>query len=308
MPITIATLSGGNGWHVKDLLRAGRAIGCEVTACSWRDVQLDIAVDGAMSGAKKVRVSAGPHRLDEFGAVLLRTMPPGSLEEIVFRMDAAGLLAAAGAVVLNSPRSVEASVDKPLASARLAAAGVPTPPTIACLRVSQAVAAFERLGGDVVIKPVFGSEGFGIVRATDVDVASRVFAAIERIGGVMYLQKFIDHGGSDLRVFTLGGRVLTAMRRVHNHDWRTNVARGAVGEAVKVEPWMADLSIAAAAALGVDIAGVDLAVDRKTGGATVIEVNGVPGWRELSAVTGVDVAVEILRYAISRAGAAGART
>ena len=298
MPFTIATLSGGAGWHVKDLLRAAKVVGCEVTACSWRDVQLDIAI----GDAKKVGVFAGPHQLEMFNAILLRTMPPGTLEEIVFRMDAAGLLAASGGNVINSPRAIEASVDKPLASARLAAAGVPTPATIACLRVSQAVAAFERLGGDVVVKPMFGSEGFGIVRVSDVDVASRVFAAIERIGGVMYLQEFVDHGGADLRVFTLGNHVLTAMRRVSEADWRTNVARGAVGEKVAIEPWMVELSLAAARSLDVEVAGVDLAVDRRTGRPTVIEVNGVPGWRELSTVTGVDVAAEVLRHVMSNAG------
>lgn len=294
MRTRIATLSGGSGWHVKDLVRAASVTGCDLTTASWREVQLDIMGDSP-------KVYAGSHRLDEFSAVLIRTMPPGTLEEIIFRMDAAGFLASAGATVLNAPRAVEISVDKPLASARLLAAGIATPATVACLRVSQAVQAFEKLGGDVVVKPVFGSEGFGIVRVTDVDVASRVFAAIERIGSVIYLQRFVDHGGADLRVFTLGNSVLASMRRRSERDWRTNIARGAMGEKVEVEPAISKLALAAAAALGVDIAGVDIAIDRRSGEAVVIEVNGVPGWRELSAVTGIDVAAEVLRFAMQRA-------
>ena len=86
-------------------------------------------------------------------------MPPGSLEQVVFRMDALHRIAAAGVPVLNPPRAVEAAVDKYLTLALLEAAALPVPPTWAGQGATEALAAFDALGGDVVVKPLFGSEG-----------------------------------------------------------------------------------------------------------------------------------------------------
>ncbi|HUG60729.1 MAG TPA: 30S ribosomal protein S6--L-glutamate ligase, partial [Methylomirabilota bacterium] len=237
----IVTLSSGTGWHVQDLRRAAAITGHELVPCAWKALSAGVADGGPVA-------RAGDVALDDADAVLLRTMPPGSLEQIVFRMDAVHGLHERGVRVVNPPRAIEVAVDKYLALRRLADAGLPVPPTITCQTLADARAAFAQLGGDAVVKPLFGSEGFGLTRVCDADVADRVFAAIERIGGVIYLQRFIDHGGSDLRLLVLAGRVLAAMRRRSAGDWRTNVARGGRGEPCAVEPALAALALRAAAA------------------------------------------------------------
>ena len=90
---------------------------------------------------------------------------------------------------INGPRAIERTVDKFLASALLARAGVPTPRTIACERVEDALEAFEELGGDVIVKPLFGSMGAGMTRVDDADVAYRVFHALALERAVYYLQE-----------------------------------------------------------------------------------------------------------------------
>ena len=112
-------------------------------------------------------------------------MPPGSLEQVVFRMDLLHRLQARGAVVLNPPAAVETCVDKYLASARLAAAGLLVPPTAVCQHADAALEAFAALGGNVVVKPLFGSEGRGMVRVSDPETAWRVFRTLERTGAVL---------------------------------------------------------------------------------------------------------------------------
>ncbi len=185
-------------------------------------------------------------------------------------------------------------MDKYLATAKLEAAGLPVPPTVACQTAEAALEAFDALGGDVVVKPLFGSEGRGMVRISDPEMAWRTFRTLERTQSVLYLQQFVRHPGWDLRVFVLAGRVLTAMRRRGNGDWRTNVAQGGRGEVVRVGADEERLALRAAAALGAVAAGVDL-LPGPTGGWYVIEVNAVPGWRALAPVTGVDVAAELVR-------------
>lgn len=275
----IAILSSGLGWHVSDLLRAAGELGHAAEAVDFR--QVSARLPGRLTS------------LSGYDAVIVRTMPPGSLEQVVFRMDLLQRLESQGVLVRNPARSLEVCVDKYLASAKLDGAGLPTPPTAICQDAESAIAAFEQLGGDVVVKPLFGSEGRGMMRVPNIDLAWTVFRTLERSAAVIYLQKFIAHPGWDLRVFILEGRVLAAMRRRATTGWRTNVAQGGQGEAVATTPEEDRLALAAAAAVGTWAAGVDL-LPRPEGGYYVIEVNAVPGWKSLAPTTGIDVAKALL--------------
>jgi ribosomal protein S6--L-glutamate ligase len=276
-----AILSTGTGWHVQDLRRAAPLLGHEAHAVDFRRVAAGVAV------------AANP--LAGFDGILVRTMPPGSLEQVVFRMDVLHRLQAGGVPVLNPPAAVEACVDKYLASARLEAAGLRVPPTVVCQQADAALEAFTALGGDVVVKPLFGSEGRGMIRLTDPDLAWRTFRTLERLQCVLYLQQFIAHPGWDLRAFVLGGRVVAAMRRRSQNGWRTNVAQGGTGERVQLSHVEEELALRAAVAVGAPVAGVDL-LPGPAGELYVLEVNAVPGWRALAAVTGVDLAALVLRF------------
>lgn len=276
----IAILSFGVGWHVRDLMRAAQQLGHDAVPIDFRAVQASL-----------------PHAstLDGFDAVIVRTMPPGSLEQVVFRMDVLHQLEVKGVRVLNPPRALEICVDKYLASARLENAGLPTPPTVVCQDAESAIAAFEKLGGDIVVKPLFGSEGRGMVRVDSPDLAWRAFRTLERLQTVLYVQQFVAHHGWDLRVFVLGGKVLAAMRRHAKDGWRTNVAQGGRAEAVSPTMEEVRLALAAAEAVGAPVAGVDL-LPRPEGGYHVLEVNAVPGWRALAPATGVDVARAMVQW------------
>ena len=275
----LALLSYGAGWHARDLTRAAAELGHAAEAVDFR------TVSASLPGRRT--------SLTGFDAVLVRTMPPGSLEQVVFRMDVLHRLEAEGVRVLNSPRALEVCIDKYLACARLEAAGLPVPDTIVCQDAETAVAAFETLGGDVVVKPLFGSEGKGMLRVSQIDLAWRIFRTLERTAAVLYVQRFVAHPGWDLRVFVLAGRVLAAMRRHARDGWRTNVAQGGRAEAVTATHAEEQLALAASAAVGTRVAGVDL-LPRPEGGYYILEVNAVPGWRALGPTTGVDVAREII--------------
>jgi ribosomal protein S6--L-glutamate ligase len=276
----IGLLAGGDGWHVRDLQRAARHLGLQAVAVDFRRITAGVAV--------------GFDPLADFDAVLVRTMPPGSLEQVVLRMDVLHRLQARGVRVLNPPTAVEACVDKYLATARLAAAGLRVPPTIVCQHADAALEAFATLGGDVVVKPLFGSEGRGMVRVSDPDLAWRTFRTLERVQSILYLQQFIAHPGWDLRAFVLGDRVLAAMCR-RSRNWRTNVAQGGTAEPVQLKSEQTEMALRACRAVGALAAGVDL-LPGPQGEWYVLEVNAVPGWRALAPVTGVDVAAELIRF------------
>ena len=292
MPTLVALVSGF-GWHVQDLIRAAGATGVALEAVPFPRVVGQVGM-----GPGRARIEAGGIDLTSVSGVLVRMMPPGGLEQVVFRMDALHRLEALGVPVLNPPRAVEAAVDKYLALAMLDQAGLPVPPTWVGESAAEALGAFERLGGDVVVKPLFGSEGRGLVRVSDRELARRVFQTLERLGAVLYVQRLVRNPGHDLRAFVLGGRVLGAIRRhAPSDDWRTNVAVGGRPEACRLDPEAERLALRAARAVGAGMAGIDLVPDLdRDGGLVVLEVNAVPGWRALGQATGVDVAAAILDH------------
>jgi RimK family alpha-L-glutamate ligase len=285
-PMRLAILAKSDSWYLKDLRRAaaGRH---EIAAVGFRDLVSSVESD-------TLEVTAAEIDLVAADAVLVRTMPPGSLEQVVFRMDALGQLEAAGVPVINPPRAIEAAVDKFLALARMAAAGLRVPRTVVCQTPEDAMAAFESLGGDVVVKPLFGSEGRGIARLQDEALASRAFRMLAQLGGVLYVQEFIPHDGFDLRVLVIGERMFAISRR-SDHDWRTNVSRGATAEPVELTAELANAARRAAEAVGAPLAGVDLLPGRN-GELYAIEVNAIPGWQALAAALDIDIARVVLEF------------
>lgn len=282
----IAVLAARDSWYYADLARAaGQAH--KLVSISYKSL-------GSRIQGESLAVTTGEAVFDNFDAILVRSMPPGSLEQVVFRMDALAQLEALGVAVINPAKSIETAVDKFLAAVRLQEAGFLVPPTIVCQTASDALAAFDLLGGDVVVKPLFGGEGRGITRVTDAAVARRVFMALEQIGAVLYVQQFIPHDGVDWRLLVVGDEVF-GMRRINGDDWRTNISLGARPAPLKVTAELAQMARRAATAVGAAVAGVDLLPDRD-GRLYALEVNAVPGWRALAEVTGVDIAAKVLGH------------
>jgi tetrahydromethanopterin:alpha-L-glutamate ligase len=291
---SLVALVSGFGWHVADLQRAAERVGVLLHAVPFPGVSATVGLDYSRPPAHP-KIVAGGLDLTLADGVLVRMMPPGSLEQVVFRMDALQRLSALGVPVLNPPRAVEAAVDKYLTLALLDAAGIPVPPTWAGESATEALAAFDMLGRDVAVKPLFGSEGRGLLRVGDKELAWRAFHAIERMGAVLYLQRIVRHPGHDLRVFVLQGSVVGIMRRhAAPGEWRTNVSVGGRAETCELDPEAERLALGAARAIGAVMAGVDLIFDLDRGELVVLEVNAVPGWRALARVTGIDVASAIL--------------
>ena len=282
----VAVLGSTGGWHARRLEGALAARGHE---CDFAPVTRMVGrVDG------DVGVRSRDVALHDYDVVLVRGIPRGSLEQVVFRVDVLHALAAAGVRAVNSAHAIERTVDKFLASALLARAGLPTPRTIACERPADALEAFAGLGGDVIVKPLFGSMGFGMVRVDDHDVAQRVFRALELERAVYYLQETVPHDGRDVRALVVGERVVAAIER-SGDGWRTNIARGGHARPVRLDAEQERLCVPAAVALGADYAGVDL-LRAPDGRDYVLEVNGIPGWQGVERATGVDVAAALTEH------------
>jgi RimK family alpha-L-glutamate ligase len=282
----VGILGSPGGWHTEALRRALERQNCHVSCLPISYLVTRISARPWVCGREEP--------LDGYDVLFVRTIPGGSLEQVIFRVDVLHRLENAGVRIVNPPMAIERTVDKYYTSTLLEDAGLPTPRTIVSERFDEALLAFDELGGDVVVKPLFGSEGQGIVRVSDPDTAYRVFRALELGRYVYYLQEFIPHGHEDIRVFVIGGEVVAAMVRRGN-SWKTNIAQGASAERLAVDDELEQISLRATRVVGAEYAGVDI-LPLENGGYTVVELNGIPGWRGLQAATGVDVAELLANY------------
>jgi RimK family alpha-L-glutamate ligase len=288
----VAVLSTRTGWHTDELLRALTARG------HTGDVVRYDALIARIGGRGATSLSAAGEQLLSADAVLARIIPNGSLEQIIYRVDALHWLEDRGVRVMNSPRAIERCVDKFYTSALLHEAGLATPETIVCEGVDDAMAAVEEMG-DVIIKPLFGSMGHGIVRVSDPDTAFRVVRALEMTRAVFYVQRVIDHDGCDVRAFVVGDRVVAAMeRRARDGGWRTNISLGGEAHAIELSLEWTEHALRAARAVGAEYAGVDL-LSARDGTRYVLEVNGIPGWSGVQTVTQADIAGAIVDHLIA---------
>lgn len=289
----ILALGPHEGWHADRLRAAANHLGISLDWAKYETLAADF--DGA--GVQRVTACMpddGPQvRVSDYDHVLTRTMPVGSLEQITLRLGVLHTLRELGHSVVNGPSGLEIAIDKYRTLARVAALGIPVPATRVVQTRRAAMEAFTELGGDIVVKPLFGGEGRGVLRVMDRELAWFTFATLDRIDAVLYLQPFVRPGGIDTRVLVLGETVF-GLRRQATEGWKTNVSHGGRTEAIEVPGPLKEASLRIAADLGLRIAAVDW-IECETGPPRVLEVNAIPGWKGAEAALGVPIAEYILR-------------
>lgn len=288
----IAVIGKPGAWYTKSLQKAFSIRGLTLPCFPVTGLRGSLGTHADLSVADT--------SLADYQTVIVRAVPGGSLEQVIYRMDALHWLEDAGVWVTNPPAAIERGVDKYYTLALMQAEGIPVPPTIVAEGFDDAMLAFDELGGDVIVKPLFGSEGRGMTRVSDRDVAYRVFRALELNRYIFYLQAFVQHGCEDIRVFVVGDKVVASMNRVGD-SWKCNICNGAKGNKLELNETLEDMSIRAVRALGADYGGVDF-LPLEGGGYSLIEVNTIPGWKGLEKATGLDIAGYLADYIIKRIG------
>ncbi len=281
------------GWHGARLREAFTERSVETAFVSLRDCRFELAGNGA-----GIAVPGFDGRLPD--AAFVRGVPGGSLEQVVLRLDILHALKDVGVPVYNDGRAIERTVDKAMTSFVLARAGLPTPSTWVTESEAEARSIVVREaseGREVVVKPLFGSQGAGLKR---VAIVAELPPA-QDYDGVYYLQRYVEPGASgwhDWRVFVIDGGAAVAMIR-RGTSWINNVAQGATCEAAELPDDLRELAERACRALHIDYAGVDLIRDRG-GRAQVVEVNGIPAWKGLQSVSRVNIAQRLVDDLLER--------
>ena len=210
------------------------------------------------------------------------------------------LLEASGVHCINSAEVAKICGDKILTSVALKEAGVRQPPVRVAFTEESALAAIEELGYPVVLKPAVGSWGRLLSKVNDRESAEAILEHKALLGSyhhsIFYIQKFVEKKGRDIRSFVIGDKCIAAIYRSSDH-WITNTARGATAAGCEVTTKVADISLAAANAVGGGVLAVDLF--ENDGVFSVNEVNYTMEFRNSIQTTGVNIPAKMVDFTLS---------
>lgn len=201
----------------------------------------------------------------------------------------------------NSALGIANSRDKLRALQILSRHDLGIPPTEFVRSKDDVLPAIQRVGGaPVIIKLLEGTQGVGVILADSIKIAEAIIETLQSAKQNVLIQKFVaESKGKDVRAFVVGDRVVAAMRRVaQGQEFRSNVHRGGMTEAVELDEVYEKTAVKAAQIMGLRVAGVDML--EGADGPQIMEVNSSPGLEGIEKATEVDVAGEVIRFVEGR--------
>lgn len=214
-----------------------------------------------------------------------------------------------GVYPANESVAIGRSRDKLRSMQLLARAGIGLPVTGFAHSPDDTQAVLGLVGrAPVVLKLLEGTQGRGVVLAETSKAAESVIDAFRELDANFLVQQYIrEAGGSDIRAFVIGDRVVAAMRRqAKEGEFRSNLHRGGTASVVKLAPEERATAVRAARTIGLNVAGVDII--RSNHGPLVLEVNSSPGLEGIEGATGKDIAGLMIAYLEKKARPDNTRT
>lgn len=203
-----------------------------------------------------------------------------------------------GTPVVNRSKAIAAARHKFRSLRILAQRGLPIPPSLTVGSAAFLENAVAEIGEyPFILKPFYGTHGRGVMLLDTPTALTSTVDALCDLHHDYVIQSFVKEAdGVDIRVLVVGGEAIAAMKRsAPPGEFRANIHKGGIGEAVALPEEYTRLAIKATAALELEIAGVDLLETNE--GPVVLEVNPSPGFEELQSVAGINIAAAIIEFA-----------
>ena len=265
-------------WEEKALFDAGKKKGADIKMVDCKNLFLNL-----------------DQTKENFGAVIQRCV------SYYRSLHSTAALEGKGVNVINCLNTSIFAGNKLFTHVLLQKNGVPTPFSTVAFSEEAALAALEKKGYPMVLKPTVGSWGRLIALLKDRDSAEGIMESRERmypIYQVYYLEEFVQRPPRDIRAIMVGDRVVAAIYRYSgDSQWKTNMALGGKAEECKVTKDLEDVCVRAKNAVQGQIVGVDL-MESKERGLLVHEVNNTTEYKNTVRVTGVDIPALMIDYAL----------
>ena len=268
------------------LVCAAQARGHEVQVIDTLRCYMNIA-------SHKPSIHYKGHRLEPFDAVIPRIGASITFygTAVLRQCEMMGMFS------VNQSIAISRSRDKLRSLQLLARKGIGLPVTGFAHSPGDTQDLVRMMGGSpLVIKLLEGAQGMGVVLAETPQAAESVIDAFAGLKANILVQEFIKEADcSDIRCFVIGGKVVAAMKRqAKPGEFRSNLHQGGSSEAVKITPEERMIAVRAVKIMGLNVAGVDMM--RSNHGPLVLEVNSSPGLKGIEAISGVDVAEQIIHF------------
>ncbi len=272
-------------YSTRRLVQAAQQRGHEVRVVDYLRCYMNIA-------ARRPTIVYGGEALD-FDAVIPRIGASQTFygTAVVRQFEMMGVFPA------NESQAISRSRDKLRCMQLMARDGIALPVTGFAHSTKDVDGLLELVGGaPVVVKLLEGTQGKGVVLAETKKAAESVISAFRQLDANILVQEFIkEAGGSDIRAFVVGGKVVASMlRQGPDGEFRSNLHRGGTAHRVKLSPEERATATRAAKVMGLNVAGVDML--RSNHGTLVLEVNSSPGLEGIEGCTGRDVAGSIIEF------------
>lgn len=206
--------------------------------------------------------------------------------------------------VLNRTEVANNCGNKMITSLLLRKHNVPTPKTYFTFSSETAIETLEKVGYPLVIKPIIGSWGRGVIPLRDRETADAIIEVRELNDGpldrIYYLQEMVNRPPRDIRAISVGDQLIAAMYRTSSGSFKTNIALGAEPIACEITKELEDICMKASKAVGGGILGIDVMEDEKRG-FVVHEVNNTVEFKGMAKVAKRNIPKEMIDYAISYA-------
>lgn len=258
----------------------------------------DLGHNAVMLDAKTTQVNTDSRRNDfDFGDVVLERCVS------YFRgLHFTASLEFMDVPVLNKFQVASQCGNKMFMTLLLKKYNVPTPKTYFSFSSESASENIEKVGYPLVIKPIIGSWGRGVMQLKDKDTADALFEIRDITDSphdrIFYLQELIKRPPRDIRVITIGDEPIAAMYRKSSGGFKTNIALGADPELCEITKEIEDISTKASKAMGGGILGIDIMEDEKRG-LVVHEVNNTVEFKGLSRVSRRNIPKEMIEFALN---------
>jgi RimK family alpha-L-glutamate ligase len=283
--------------ELQKVTESSKAILMEIRESGHTPVYLRVSRLSVSLG-KSLEVRYGGKAISLDGGIIRNLGSITTTEQLLKRIDVLKEMTKAQMCLINDPSSMLLARDKLASLIELNKAGIPIPETTVIEDPKEILPLVERWG-EVVIKPLMGSLGLGIVKVGDPDIAFRIAKSVLSINQPVYVQRYVRKPNRDIRVITVGDRVLGSIYRINSTNWKTNIARGATSQLLVPPKELEEIAIKAAKSLRLDYAGLDIVEDENLGYA-VLEVNAAPLWKGFMAATNINPAKYIVQHLISK--------
>ncbi len=289
----ILVIVGGNKAKIEPFVTAGNNLGVQVTTASFSELNFN-------SEDIPFSLKVNNTDLKTFDAIYIRVVGKRVEDATLVSNYAQKHNIKIYDTLYGNSLLLPSSLAKTIELTKLISAQVPLPKTFFG-SVSQIETQAEKLFGfPFVIKSTTGKKSREVWSPETKEKLTELIERLkvkERQGMRFFAQELIT-ASERIRVFVLGGKALAAIVRPTKWRKRFGEIDGRKMALNPIPPVDAALSEQATFAAGLEIAGVDVIHDDKTGKAYILEVNAAPSWKALAHDTGLFIEEEILKFII----------